>query len=59
MKTHQWYVVVREGGQYWTGNGEDYTTELSRAKILTELEMEVSFCYKNEKFVPLPTIGDA
>jgi hypothetical protein len=55
----KWYVIVRESGQYWTGNRDEYTRELSRAKLFTEEEMDLSFVFPNEAFIPLPTPGDS
>jgi hypothetical protein len=55
----QWYVIRRLSGLYWTGHGDECTPDLSQAKLFTELEMEVSFVFKNEEWMPLPTKGDA
>jgi hypothetical protein len=54
----QWYVIIK-GSYYWTGQGDHYTQELSRAKLFTEEEKELSFCFGDEAFIPLPTAGDA
>jgi hypothetical protein len=53
-----WYVIKR-GNTYWTGIPDSYTDDISRARLFTEIEMEVSFVYGNEVWEPIPTKGDA
>lgn len=55
----KWYVIIKENGQYFTGDRDQYTRELDRAKLFTEEEMDLSFAFPNEKFIPLPTPGDS
>jgi hypothetical protein len=55
----KWFVIARDNGHYFTGERDEYTEELSRAKLFTEEEKELGFTFPNENWIPLPSPGDS
>ena len=54
-----WYAICNADGHYWTGERDEYSTNPEYAKLFTEEEKELSFCFPNEFWLLLPNHGDA
>ena len=54
-----WYVIYRNDGQYWTGRYDEYSSDISQAKLFKEYDIEMLFIYPNEEWMPLKDNGDA
>ena len=54
-----WFVICRLTGKYWTGSGDEFTTDLASARLFNKEEMGNYFCFKNEFWYPLHTRGEA
>jgi hypothetical protein len=70
VETHEtpmnWYAICNKDGLYWardnyqrTSESREYTASLEFAKLFTEEEKELSFCFFDEFWYLLPNNGDA
>jgi hypothetical protein len=48
------FVIRRADGQFFTGDFDDFTTDLQRAKFYTKLETEVAFLHRGEEWYLIP-----